>query len=179
MKSKKHTADTAALSDVLDRLLETGAVVKGDVMVSLAGIDLLYLGVNLVATSISKMMESQGFTPPEGAVLTPEDTIYLEKLQAEIDRAQLALSQMEIGDSREEIEKGMARLVLTVVELIRRLMEKESMRQLTCGYLTEPQAQKLGISLKALSLTMERMKKTFGLSDEEINLDLGPLGSLF
>lgn len=169
----------ATLLDLLDKLLETGAAVKGDVMIRLADVDLMYLGINVVVSSISKMMQLQGFEPPEGVELSEQDKVYLDKLEEKINQTQEVLSNIDIGDSREEVEKGMASLVLTLVELIRRLMERESLRQMNCGYLTDPQAQKLGMSLKALSLTMDKLKKSFDLKDEDLGLDLGPLGELF
>jgi len=69
-------------------------------------------------------------------------------------------------------------LVLTLVELIRRLMEKEAFRRVKRGTLSPVEIQKLGLSLKAVKKKIQEVQTIFGIEDEDLDLDLGPLGNL-
>ncbi len=77
-----------------------------------------------------------------------------------------------------KVERGLAKLVLTLVELLRRLMERQAVRKMEGGTLTEIQVEGLGEAFRRLETKMVELKRVFGLNDEELNLDLGPLGSL-
>lgn len=77
-----------------------------------------------------------------------------------------------------KVERGLAKLVLTLVELLRRLMEKQAVRKMAGGTLTETQVEGLGEAFRRLETKMGELKRVFGLQDEELNLDLGPLGAL-
>jgi Gas vesicle protein K len=79
---------------------------------------------------------------------------------------------------RDSAEKGLASLVLTVVELLRQLMERQALRRVDQGDLTDEQVERIGTTLMALDEQMTRLREHFGLSPEDLNLDLGPLGSL-
>jgi hypothetical protein len=78
----------------------------------------------------------------------------------------------------ENVERGLAQLVLTIVELLRQLMERQALRRVEAGGLDEETIERLGRTLMALEERMEELKQTFGLDDEDLNLDLGPLGRL-
>lgn len=78
----------------------------------------------------------------------------------------------------ENVEQGLAKLVLTLVELLRRLMEKQALRRIERGSLTEEEIEKVGLTLMKLEEKMEEIKEVFGLEGEELNIDLGPLGNL-
>jgi len=75
-------------------------------------------------------------------------------------------------------EQGLAKLVLALVELIRKLLEKEAFRRVKRGTLSPIEVQKLGLSLKAVKKKIKEIQAIFGIEDEELNLDLGPLGNL-
>jgi gas vesicle protein GvpK len=79
---------------------------------------------------------------------------------------------------REDAERSLASLVLTLVELIRQLMERQALRRIDQGDLSEERIEKVGSTLMALDEEMVRLREHFGLSPEDLNLDLGPLGSL-
>ena len=72
----------------------------------------------------------------------------------------------------------MAKLVLTLVELIRKLLEKEAFRRVKKGTLSSGEIQKLGLSLKAVKTKIKEIQTIFGLEDDDLDLDLGPLGNL-
>jgi len=76
----------------------------------------------------------------------------------------------------EKVERGLAQLLLSVVELLRQLMEKQALRSIDSGRLSELQVERLGTTLMHLETRMEELKAHFGLDD--LNIDLGPLGSL-
>nr|WP_073754885.1 gas vesicle protein K [Streptomyces sp. CB03234] len=76
------------------------------------------------------------------------------------------------------VERDLARLVLTVVELLRQLMERQALRRVEGGDLTEEQEERIGLTLMLLEDRMELLRTRFGLEPEDLNLDLGPLGPL-
>ncbi len=78
----------------------------------------------------------------------------------------------------ERVERGLAQLVLTLVELLRQLMERQALRRLEGGTLTEEEIERLGETFMKLEQRMEELKREFGLEDEDLNLNLGPLGDL-
>ncbi len=102
---------------------------------------------------------------------SPEDFI------EEIEKIQSVLPA-KIDANPENVEKGLAKLVLTIIELLRKLMEKQSMRRIEGDSLTEEEIERLGETLMKLEEKMEELKGIFGLEDEELNLNLGPLGDL-
>ncbi|GHG51057.1 gas vesicle protein K [Streptomyces griseocarneus] len=79
---------------------------------------------------------------------------------------------------RDTAERDLARLVLTVVELLRQLMERQALRRAEAGDLTEEQEERIGQTLMALAGHMEELCALHGLRPEDLNLDLGPLGTL-
>ena len=76
------------------------------------------------------------------------------------------------------VEKGLAKLVLTIVELLRKLMEKQAMRRVEGGSLSDEEVERIGETLMRLENKMQELKEVFGLKDEELNINLGPLGDL-
>jgi CRISPR/Cas system-associated endonuclease Cas1 len=76
------------------------------------------------------------------------------------------------------VEHDLAKLVLALIELIRRLLEKQALRRVEAGSLDEDQIERLGQTLLKLEQKMEELKTTFGLQDEDLDLNLGPLGDL-
>jgi hypothetical protein len=77
-----------------------------------------------------------------------------------------------------QVENGLARLVLTVIELLREILEHQAIRRMEGGTLSEEQVERLGLALLKLNERMEELKTIFGLTDEDLNIDLGPLGQL-
>jgi hypothetical protein len=78
----------------------------------------------------------------------------------------------------ESVERDLFKLVLTIIELIRQLMEAQALRRLDEGDLTEEQIEGLGLGLMHLEEAMEDLKSRYGLTAEDLNIDLGPLGWL-
>ena len=75
-----------------------------------------------------------------------------------------------------QVERGLLRLVLSVVELIRQLLEKQAMRRVEVGDLTDIEVDRLGCSLMEVEATIRQLQRQFGIAD--LNIDLGPVGPL-
>ena len=76
------------------------------------------------------------------------------------------------------VEQGLAKLVLSLIELVRRLLEKQAVRRMEGGDLSPEQIEELGLALMKLEEKMDELKTQFGLTGEDLNLDLGPIGRL-
>ncbi|GHH93048.1 hypothetical protein GCM10017779_35050 [Streptomyces capillispiralis] len=76
------------------------------------------------------------------------------------------------------VERDLVKLVLTVVELLRQLMERQALRRFDEGDLTEEQEERVGLTLMLLEDRMAELRDRYGLRPEDLNLDLGPLGPL-
>jgi hypothetical protein len=100
-----------------------------------------------------------------------------EEFIEEIGKIQNALPK-RIDANPENVEKGLAKLVLTLIELVRQLMEKQGMRRMESGSLSEEEIEKLGETFMKLENKMKELKEILGLKDEDLNLNLGPLGNL-
>lgn len=78
----------------------------------------------------------------------------------------------------ESVERGLVSLVLTIVELLRQLMERQALRRVDRGDLSDEQVERIGLTLMALEQRMTELREHFGLSPEDLDIDLGPLGPL-
>jgi hypothetical protein len=83
-----------------------------------------------------------------------------------------------INADPERVEQGLARLVLTVIELLREVLEHQAIRRMDGGTLSDEEIERLGLALLKLNHRMDELKTIFGLTDEDLNIDLGPLGKL-
>ena len=101
----------------------------------------------------------------------------LDPFAGELPRLDDALSR-RIDADPESVQRGLAQLVLTVVELLRQLMERQALRRIDGGTLSEEQEERLGRTFMELDQRMEELREEFGLDEEDLNLNLGPLGNL-
>jgi hypothetical protein len=104
----------------------------------------------------------------------PDD---LDSVANELEQAIRPLPQ-RINTDPSGVEKGLAKLVLTLIELLRQLMERQALRRVEGGSLSDEEIERLGETFLKLAARMEELKQIFGLEDEDLNLDLGPLGNL-
>lgn len=86
--------------------------------------------------------------------------------------------RLDADDDRRSAERGLAALVLTIVELLRQLMERQAIRRVEEGSVSDEQAERLGRTLMLLEERMNGLIEQFGLEREDLNIDLGPLGTL-
>ncbi|CAN5641802.1 hypothetical protein BH23GEM1_BH23GEM1_07200 [soil metagenome] len=192
------------LSDVLSSLLDKGVALRGGVTLAVADIDLIYLDLALLLTAVESAMKEPkrmsllagAFGPPD---LTPGRRARETVPQVGRERAEAApgkrpdaatsaegVSIAELAPGLPEridadasaAENGLARLVLTLIELLRKVLEHQAIRRMDGGGLTEAEVEKLGLAMLRLHKRMEDMKEVFGLADEDLQVDLGPLGRL-
>lgn len=101
----------------------------------------------------------------------------LEIFATELGQAATGLTQRVNADP-EGVERGLSKLVLTLIELIRQLMERQALRRIEAGSLNDEEIERLGQTFMKLAARMEELRQLFGLEEEELNLNLGPLGNL-
>ena len=102
----------------------------------------------------------------------------LESLRAELERRVGGLSPPRWNADPEDVQRSVARLVLTLVEFLRQLMERQAIRRMDAGTLTPEETEDVGQALMRLEETIRDIGRRFGLTPEDLNLDLGPLGKL-
>ena len=142
-----------ALVDLLDRLLGTGVVLAGDIVISLSGVDLVQVRLHALITTIRADMAGRSMTDSRS-----------------IPR--------RLETDPESVERDLFKLVLTIIELVRQLMEKQALRRVDEGDLSDEQIEDLGTGLMHLEQAMEELKSRYDLTSQDLNIDLGPLGSL-
>jgi Gas vesicle protein K len=100
-----------------------------------------------------------------------------ERLRESLTFAEPAIPG-RISADPEVVENGLAKLVLSIIELVRRLLEKQALRRMDGGNLTDEEIERLGAALMKLEEKMDEMKKVFGLTDDDLKLKLGSVKSL-
>jgi gas vesicle protein GvpK len=101
----------------------------------------------------------------------------LRRIAGELDHLPEAFPRRVNADP-EQVEKGLAQLVLTLVELLRQLMERQALRRMEVGTLTDEEIERLGDTFMRLDRRMRELTEHFGLEEGDLNLNLGPLGNL-
>jgi hypothetical protein len=185
------------LSDLLSHVLDKGVVLKGEVMLAVADIDLVKLDLGLLLTAVESAMKRGGGLAgitslrkdvSRGAV----ESGPLEPIRREVSAAlpmtsETAEAELEavaeglpprVNADTETVENGLARLVLTLIEVLRKVLEHQAIRRMEGGHLTDAEVERLGVALLRLNDRMQEMKGVFGLKDEDLQIDLGPLGRL-
>ena len=105
------------------------------------------------------------------------DVRALDPLRADLERRAGAAAPRWNADP-EEVRRSVAKLVLTLVEFLRQLFERQAIRRMEGGTLTSRETESIGVALMRLEETITDLAARFGLRPEELNLDLGPLGKL-
>ncbi len=101
----------------------------------------------------------------------------LEELRREVERLRGILPE-RVDVDPDDVERGLAKLVLALVEFLRRLLERQAVRRLEGGTLTDDEVERMGLALMRLEQRVHEMARAFGLDPAELNLGLGPLGKL-
>jgi gas vesicle protein GvpK len=101
----------------------------------------------------------------------------LERIAGELEHLPQAFPRRVNADP-EKLEKGLAQLVLTLIELLRQLMERQALRRMDTGTLTDEQIERLGETFMKLDQRMRELTEHFELEEGDLNLNLGPLGDL-
>jgi hypothetical protein len=195
-------AERIALVDAIDHLLNRGVVLVGQTTLSLAGVDLVYLGLNLLVSSVETLREHEpGAGPgPSGAprapagdslpardVLPPRPAARAPGAPPAAGPGTASASPAEVlaglparleAEAGESPERGLARLVLTLVELLRQILERQAVRRMEGGGLAAEEVERMGLALMELEAKMVELRAVFGLEEADLNVDLGPLGEL-
>jgi hypothetical protein len=184
------------LSELLSHVLDKGVVLKGEVMLAVADIDLIRLDLGLLLTAVQTALDrevprasapalSAGSAPAQSAASgsTMESQV-VDALHAPRESAVAPLESVaehlppRLNTDPDKVENGLAKLVLTLIEVLRKVLEHQAVRRMEGGHLSDAEIEKLGVALLRLNDRMQDMKGIFGLADEDLQIDLGPLGRL-
>jgi len=113
----------------------------------------------------------------KAGALTVTEVEQLEDLRRELERTAGA-SPLRWNADPDEVQRSVAQLVLTLVEFIRKLLERQAIRRMEAGTLTDQQTEDIGRALMQLEETVRDLAARFGIAVEDLNLDLGPVGKL-
>ena len=116
-------------------------------------------------------------TPLAKAGLTITEVAELEDLRRELERA-TGGNPLRWNADPDDVQRSVAQLVLTLVEFIRKLLERQAIRRMEAGTLTDRQTEDIGRALMQLEATVRDLAARFGITVEDLNLDLGPAGKL-
>jgi len=101
----------------------------------------------------------------------------LAELRQELERVRGLLPE-RVNVDPEGVEQGLAKLVLTLVEFLRQLLERQAIRRMDGGTLTDDEIERVGVALMRLEAKVKEMAELFGLDPDDLNLGLGPIGKL-
>jgi hypothetical protein len=207
------------LSDVLNTVLDRGAVVHGEVVIAVADIDLITLNIGLLLQAVASAEQraaraalvapaeraASGSQPRPGSLANTLGTVPHrgepllatprpgKSIPADADPAYSTATTEPTRNSLNAVaqglperinadaagpESGLARLVLTLIEVLRKVLEHQAVRRMEGGRLTDEEIERLGLTLARLNERMGELKHIFGLSEEDLQIDLGPLGRL-
>ena len=110
--------------------------------------------------------------------LTVMHVAELDDLRRQLQRTARAQSPLRWNADPDDVQRSVAQLVLTLVEFVRQLLERQSIRRMEAGTLTDRQVEDVGRALMQLEETVRDIAAKFGIPPEELNLELGPLGKL-
>ena len=102
----------------------------------------------------------------------------LKELRKQLERSAADQSPLRWNANPEDVQRSVAQLVLTLVDFIRKLLERQAIRRMEGGTLTEQQIEDVGRALMRLEETIRDISAKFGIKPEDLNLDLGPVGKL-
>lgn len=101
----------------------------------------------------------------------------IESLKAEVDRL-AAMAPPRWNADPDEVRRSVLKLVLTLVEFIRQILERQAIRRMEAKTLTDEETESVGLALMRLEETVRDLSEQFNLRPEDLNLDLGPIGKL-
>jgi hypothetical protein len=198
-------AQRIALVDIVNSLLDKGTVISGQATVSVAGVDLIHVALNLLVSSVETLHQtgrspilspgpaqpgparSRSQPAPGGAGTTPAWISAPLESPRLLDPPMISGGQLLLAEppavrpepgAEQQRDQGLAGLVLALVELIRQLLERQAVRRMEGGALTEEEVERMGRALMELNAKMKELFAIFGLDEADVNLDLGPFGQL-
>ena len=185
------------LAEVLSHVLDKGVVLRGEVMLAVADVDLIRLDLGLLLSAVESAMRQGaagakepllGAARPRSPAELPSgstmESQVVESLHAPSDATMAPLETVAEGlpprlnTDPDKVENGLAKLVLTLIEVLRKVLEHQAVRRMEGGHLSDAEIERLGVALLRLNDRMQDMKGIFGLTDDDLQIDLGPLGKL-
>ena len=110
--------------------------------------------------------------------LTISEVARLDDLRRELERVSRSAPPLRWNADADDVQRSVAQLVLTLVEFIRKLLERQAIRRMDAGTLTDQQTEDVGRALMKLEETVRDLAARFGIPIDDLNLDLGPIGKL-
>ena len=167
-------------------------------MLAVADIDLIKLDLGLLLTAFetaiarSRIPTRAGITPVESLSAAGPEPVSGSTMESQVvevlgvtkDATVTPLTEVAEGlpprlnTDPDKVENGLAKLVLTLIEVLRKVLEHQAVRRMEGGHLSDAEIEKLGVALLRLNDRMQEMKGIFGLTDDDLQIDLGPLGKL-
>ena len=130
-----------------------------------------------VAPSRKRRSKTQPLVAKAGQLVVTE-VAELDELRRELERAAATRAPLRWNADPEDVQRSVAQLVLTLVEFIRKLLERQAIRRMEAGTLTDEQTEDVGRALMTLEQTVRDIAAKFGVTVDDLNLDLGPAGRL-
>jgi Gas vesicle protein K/Gas vesicle protein len=195
------------LLDLVDTILQRGTSLSGDLVLSVADVDLVQVNLRALLASVDTVQRlasereqsapntrCQAPRPREATALRSARSARATKERSPLSGASEPRSltrprkgaptrpqhgaPTRIDTDPENVERGLAQLVLTVIELVRQLMERQALYRMESGSLDDEQVERLGSTFERLEQRLDELTRAFGLEQEDLNLRLGPLGDL-
>ena len=135
-------------------------------------------GRKVPAAGRKKLAARRAKVVARGGGLTVSEVSELEDLRKELERSASGRSPLRWNANPDDVQRSVAQLVLTLVEFIRKLLERQAIRRMEAGTLTDEQTEDVGRALMKLEETVRDIAGRFGIPPDELNLDLGPIGKL-
>lgn len=189
-KASPAAVRSQSLLDVVDNLIDKGLALDTEVVLGLADIDLIYLRAGALLAAADRVFPQKGGRAriraracAPGRSQSSSRTIALVSppARAEAQRSlpsKEALVAASTASAPDEASRSVIRLVLTLVEFVRQLLERQAVRRVRERTLTPEEIERLGAALMRLEATVHELAERHGLDPADLNLDLGPLGTL-
>jgi hypothetical protein len=167
-----------SLADVLDRMLYCGVAVEGEVTVGVGGVDLILLDLRLLLASVDKVQPHQGRLPSPAPVAGGEAgrgsvlAAAMAAPPAQMTRPAPETPGPRLFADRKATDGSLAKLVLGLANLLHEVLERQALRRMANGTLSDAEIEDLGVALCAQAQEIERMRRSFGLSDADLELRL-------
>ncbi len=190
--SARPYRDDLSLAEALDRILHRGVSLEGNLTIGLADVDLLFLDLRLLLGSVDTIwpdgppavaaVRPQTPSPPSPSSQPPSASRKSEPPdiapESAASRSPTAVNDRQGADGSSTAQ-GLDRLVLTLVKLLHKVLERQAVRRMEAGRLTDAQIDRLGTALFAQAEEILRLQRQFGFREKDLSLDLGvPDGAL-
>jgi hypothetical protein len=175
----------SSLADVLDRILHRGVSLEGNLTIGVADVDLLFLDLRVLLASVDAVWPegllhlshhaSPITEPPPPVMPLPSSPASMSgpvPMADSVDSGEIAEPRRGRPATPTSPADGLVRLVLTLVNLLHEVLERQAVRRMSGGQLTPAQIESVGTALLAQTLEIERLRRYFGLAERDLTLKL-------